>query len=308
MDIKFNLTLQNEDTNYGQVVVEPLSPGFGSTIGNSLRRVMLGYLEGASATSVKINGVDHQFGTLKGMSQDAVDFILNVKQINFVYSGDEPATVRIDQVGPKAVTAGDIDLPSGVSVANPDLVLANLSDESARLEAEIVVEKGVGYKPAEDNNSSIVGLIPVDSSFSPVIRVNFEVSSTRVGRLTNYDKLIIDVWTNGTITPMDAVQKSASILAKYFAKIASGESQEESVVSVSVEQNTEVNNKELMMLTVEELELPTRIANALRKAGYATVKEILSASEEDIIKVKNLGGKSISIIHDALRAKGVEVA
>ncbi len=306
-DINFKLNVQGETDSYAQIVIEPLLPGFGQTMGNSLRRVMLTYLPGAAVTSVQIDGVQHQFTSLKGMRQDIVDFVLNLKQLHLVYNGSEPVTLTLNVKGPGQITAEQIELPSGVEVANPELVIADLSDSKASLKAQITVESGVGYSPAEERVISTVGVIPVDAGFSPVTRVNYEVLSTRVGRLTNFDKIVLDVWTNGTMKPSDAVLKAAATLEQYYAHVSNPSTDEGEEEPVSEPEGNGAN-REALQLTVEELELPTRIANALRKSGMGTVKELLSTPQEDIMKVKNLGGKSINIIQDALKAKGIELA
>ncbi len=306
-DINFKLSVQDETDTYAKVVIDPLLPGFGQTMGNSLRRVMLTYLSGAAVTSVQVEGIQHQFTTLKGMRQDIVDFVLNLKQLNIVYSGTEPVVLSLKaKKGSGQVTASQIDLPSGVEITNPELVLADLSTGD-NLDAKITVESGVGYSPAEERNISTVGVIPVDAGFSPVVRVNYEVLSTRVGRLTNFDKVVFEIWTNGTMKAIDAVLKSAELLEKYFAHVSEPTEEDENT-SAQVEDINDGTPRESLQLTVEELELPTRIANALRKSGLGTVKDLLSASQEDIMKVKNLGGKSINIIQDALKAKGIDFA
>lgn len=308
-DINFKLSVQGETDAYAQIVIEPLLPGLGQTLGNSLRRIMLTYLPGAAVTSVQIEGVQHQFTTLKGMRQDIVDLVLNLKQLHIIYRGEEPATLTLHAKGQGPVTAGQLELPSGVEIVNPEFVLADLSGDKASLKAQITIEAGVGYSPSDERNISTVGVIPVDASFSPVLRVNYEVLSTRVGRLTNFDKIVFEIWTNGTMKPLDAVLQSADLLQKYFAHV-SAPSADDAAESVEISED-EANMgtaKEALQLTVEELELPTRIANALRKSGLGTVKDLLSASQEDIMKVKNLGGKSINIIQDALKAKGIDFA
>lgn len=302
-NLPFSITESSRDGNHVKLVMEPMRPGFGQTIGNSLRRVLLSYLQGAAVTSIKVAGVQHQFTSLKGLREDIVDLILNVKQIKVSYSGEEPVTLRLKATGPGPVTADQIEPVSGVEIVNPDLVLANLADEKSNLDVTLTVESGVGYSPAEDRHSTTVGEIPVDAIFSPIVRVNYKVSSTRVGRLTNYDQLVLDIWSDGTIDAMDAVVESAKIVRSMFDMIINPQSE---VVEPETESESETEYNEAYRLTVEELELPTRIANALRKSGLGTVKDLVHAPKAEIIKVKNLGGKSMSIIEDALRDKGVD--
>jgi len=305
METNFRIKTISEQPDLGVFTIEPLSPGFGQTLGNALRRVMLGYVSGAAITSVQIDGVQHQFTSLKGLKEDIVDIVLNLKNVNVSYQGDEPVTLHLKVQGPATVTAGDIEEVTGVTIANPELVITDLADKKAKLDMTITVEKGVGYSPASDHKTDTIGLIPVDAIFSPITRVNYEVSHTRVGRVTNYDKLNLEIHTNGTMTPRDTITKAAEILRDYFELI---------VNPVEVDEDEEViieeagENNEAYALTVEELELPTRIANALRKAGLGTVKDLAQVPQEDIMKVKNLGGKSITIIQDALRLKGVELS
>lgn len=302
----FKLRVEDQKDTYGTLVIEPLRQGFGTTLGNALRRVMMGYLQGAAVTSVQISGIRHQFTTLKGMNEDIVDFILNVKQLRIAYKGEGAVTMRLQAKGPGEVTAAQIETQPGIEIANPDLVLAHLSDNHAKLDVTFTVESGVGYSPSDERDIKTLGVIPVDAIFSPVTRVNYEVSNTRVGRLTNYDKLTIQVWTDGTITPLDAVMEAAKIVRHYFNQLINP-LEDGAEVSLETEEKQNSSNNESYKLTVEELELPTRIANALRKAGYGTVKDLVEAPRAKIIKVKNLGGKSIKIIEAALREKGVEL-
>lgn len=302
----FKLRVEEQTETYGTLVIEPLRQGFGQTLGNALRRVMMSYLQGAAVTAVQISGVRHQFSTLKGLNEDIVDLILNVKQLRVAYKGEGPITVRLQAKGPGVVKASQIEVQPGVTIANPDLVLAHLAESSSKLDVTFTIESGVGYSSSEERDIKTLGVIPIDSVFSPVVRVNYEVSNTRVGRLTNYDKLTIQVWTDGTIAPSDAVMEAAKILRYYFNQLVNPAEDGEDVSEKTDEKHAASNN-EAYKLTVEELELPTRIANALRKAGYGTVKELVEAPRAKIIKVKNLGGKSIKIIEAALRDKGVEL-
>lgn len=284
--------------NYAKFVISPLERGYGDTLGNSLRRVLLTSLPGAAVTSVRISGVKHQFSTLKGMKEDVVEFILNLKKVRLTYKGDKPAkaTLLVKEAG--EVKAKDIKVPAGVEIANPELVLATLS-KGAKLDAEMEIEAGNGYSLAEERATGTIGLIPLDASFSPISRVNYKIEETRVGRLTNYDKLILEVWTDGTIKPKEALITASKILVSYFNQIVSPkkiEKKEEAPVDTT---------GAVGKLSVEEIGLPTRVANALIRAGYETVDELLRAKKGDLVKVRNLGEKSIKIITVALAEKGV---
>ncbi len=299
----FRTKVEEQSTDYARLVIEPLEQGFGQTLGNALRRVLLTHIRGAAVTSVQIKGVNHQFRTFEGMREDVVDLILNIKQIKIAYQGEEPVTAKLKAQGPGEVTAGQIELPANVEIANPDLVLANLADSKSKLEVTMTIESGQGYSPAEERMVNELGVIPTDAIYSPVVRVNFKVTDTRVGRKTNYDKLILDVWSDGSVEPEKAVKEAAEILNLYFKQIVNPVSEPEE------EQTSQIQSEpEVYRITVEELELPTRIANALRKAGLGTVKDLASSKKENIMKIKNLGGKSADIVEEALKAKGLNFA
>ena len=295
----FEIKEEKKETNYGRFAITPLEQGYGLTIGNALRRVLLVSLQGMAITSVKIAGVKHQFSTLSGMKEDTVEFILNLKKVRFSGSTDKSvkATLEVD----KAVefTAKDIKVGGGIVVANPDLILGTIN-KGSKLSAEMTVESGFGFSPAEERPSDTIGLIPVDSSFSPIKRVSYKIEETRVGRLTNYDKLILEVWTDGTIEADSAIVESAKILMGFFAQIVNPK---------KVEKKEEAPKDELGLtgkLSVEEIGLPTRVANALIKAGFETVEQLAHAKKEDLVKVRNLGEKSLKIVAAALGTKGVE--
>ncbi|NMB56967.1 DNA-directed RNA polymerase subunit alpha [Candidatus Beckwithbacteria bacterium] len=301
-NLQFLIKPIEEKRDYAKLVIEPLEQGYGHTIGNALRRVMLSSLKGAGISQVKIDGVGHKFTTLKGMKEDVVDFILNLKQVKVKYDGDEPVDLYLDFKGKGEVKASDIEVPSGVEIINPELVLANLADDKSKLKAVITVESGFGYILAEERKVNTIGVIPVDTSFSPVSRVKVDVLQTRVGRRTDFDKLILELWTDGTVNPIDAVRQASEILIAYFKQIVEPVVPEEKII-----EEVDPKEKEIMRLTVEELDLPTRIANALRKGGYENVRDLSKASRDDIAKVKNLGGKSVDIVIEKLAEKGVNL-
>ena len=295
----FEILEEKKEKNYSILAITPLEQGYGFTLGNSLRRVLLTSLPGAAITSVKIVGVNHQFSSLIGMKEDIVEFCLNLKKVRVSYKGEKAVNATLKAVTAGEVKAGDIKLPAGVEISNPELVLAVLN-KGAKLDADIIIESGSGYLPADTRSSTEIGMIPLDASFSPIVRVNYKVEETRVGRLTNYDKLTLEVWTDGTIKALDAVTQAATILVNYFSQI---------VNPVIVEKvKEEVMTSDLGpvgRLSVEEIGLPTRVANALAKAGFETVDALVKADKNELVKVRNLGEKSLKIISAALGEKGV---
>jgi DNA-directed RNA polymerase subunit alpha len=292
----FEIKKEEERKNYARFVISPLQRGYGDTLGNSLRRVLLSSLPGAAITSVRISGVKHQFSTLKGMKEDVIDLVLNLKKVRIIYDGDKSIKASISAEGEGEVKAKDISADSSVKIANPDLVLAYLN-KNARLEAKLEIESGVGFSPAEDRATGEIGLIPVDALFSPVVRVNFKVEETRVGRLTNYDKLILEISTDGTIDPEKALITAAKILVSYYQQIVNPREMEK-------EDEEEKDDLGLVgKLSVEEIGLPTRVANALLKAGYETVEDLVKSERQELVKVRNLGEKSVKIIEAALGEK-----
>lgn len=295
----FEIKEEKKEANYGRFFISPLEQGYGLTIGNALRRVLLVSLPGSAITSVKIAGVKHQFSTLSGMKEDVVEFILNLKKVRFSGSVEKPVKATLEVSKPGEFTAKDIKVGGGIEVANPDLVLGTVN-KGSKLSCEMTIESGFGFSPAEDRPSDTIGLIPVDASFSPIRRVSYKVEETRVGRLTNYDKLLLEIWTDGTVEPRSAITQSAKILMGYFDQIVNPK---------KVEKKEEAPKNDLGptgKLSVEEIGLPTRVANALIKAGFETVEELAQTKREDLVKVRNLGEKSLKIVAAALGTKGVE--
>lgn len=298
----FEVLQEEKKDNYGRFAISPLGQGYGQTLGNCLRRVLLTSLGGAAITWARIDGVKHQFSTLKGMKEDIVGFLLNVKKISFISSTGEAEKVTLSAKGPGEIKAKDIKLPATLKIANPDLVLANLN-KGAEIKAEFGVESGVGYLPSEEREEAKIGVIPLDASFSPVVKVNYKVEETRVGRVTNYDKLVMDIWTNGAVEPKDALVAAAKIMVTYFNQIVNPK--------LAKKEEREAPLGDLGMvgkLSVEEIGLPTRVANALIKSGYETVEDLVGAKYEDLVKVRNLGEKSVKIVSLALAEKGVRFA
>lgn len=297
----FTVAVEMTEGNHSRLSIEPLEKGYGHTLGVSLRRVLLSSIEGAAVTKVRIDGIQHQFSSLEGMREDVVELVLNLKQLRFNLGNEEEIVVRLEAQGPVTVTGHDIKLPGSVTLANPDQELAVLSDKNTKLNAEITISKGRGYSLASEQAVETLGDIPVDASFSPIIRVAYKVEATRVGRRTDFDKCIFDIWTDGTIEAKDALERAARILVAHFNQIY-----EPVVVDApQVEPVLTPAENEVMRLTVEELDLPTRIANALRKGGYATVRDLITADRDNIAKVKNLGEKSVDIVVAALEQKGL---
>lgn len=300
MNPNFSVVEAESDGSRSTVVIEALESGYGHTLGNALRRVLLTSLPGAAITKLSIDGVSHQFTSYEGMTEDVVELILNLKQVRIKTESEEAGTLRLNVKGAKEVTAADIECEAGFEVINKDLHIATLA-KGANLDIEMIVEAGVGYKLASEIETEAVGQIAVDALFSPVIKVSYKVEATRVGRRTDFDKIVFDIQTDGSIAPVEAVKLAAEILIKQFNQIVNP------VVSEVEEEITNLSQEEIetMKLTVEELDLPTRIANALRKGGFETVSDLTKAPKDEIARVKNLGGKSIDLIEEALSKKGV---
>ncbi len=296
---KIEVKERSEDNRYAKFVVEPLERGYGITLGNSLRRILLSSLPGAAVTSIKIEGVLHEFSTIPGVIEDTTDIILNLKKLCVKLLCDEPKTVRIEMEGEGEVTAGDIIADSDVQILNPDMHIATL-DKNGRLSMEMVIEKGRGYVPSERNKKDehIIGVIPVDSIFSPVTLANFHVEDTRVGHRTDYDQLTLEVTTDGTIAPDEAVSSAAKILTDHL-KLFVGLTEEISDEVTMVEKEEEKKDKVLEM-TIEELDLSVRSYNCLKRAGINTVEELIQRTQEDMMKVRNMGRKSLEEVKNKL--------
>ena len=298
------LTLTDE---YGEFVIEPLEPGYGYTIGNALRRVLYASIPGAAVTSVRISGVKHRFSTLPGLKENIVDFLLNVKQLNLQLSGESnSATIKLSVKGDKVITAADLEVSDGVEVANTDLYLGTLSGSKSKLEMELTVEKGFGFSLADERKDNALEIIPTDAVYTPVKRVTYTVEATRVGRQTNLDKLVLKIWTNGTINPRAALDEAARLLANSFSLIYQPSSSV--VVDTDVTDTKSTVPPEALKLTIDELDLPTRIYNSLRNGGIETVEELLNTPRKELISMRNMGGKSLAVIEDKLRTKGISLS
>lgn len=295
----------SEDGKYGKFVVSPLERGYGTTLGNSLRRILLSSLPGAAATSIKIEGVQHEFSTMPGVTEDVTELILNIKKLALKIHGDLPKTVYIEAKGAQEITAGDIKRDDDIEIINPDLHIATLN-EDANLYVEITLSKGRGYVSAEKNKQAmqpIIGVIPVDSIYTPVTKVNYTVENTHIGQYTDREELAIELWTNGTIKPDEAVSLAAKIMNDIlllFVDLSDDAKNTEIIVE------KEENKKEKVLeMTIEELDLSVRSYNCLKRAGINTVEDLTNKSEEDMMKVRNLGKKSLEEVINKLNGLGL---
>jgi len=301
IELNFKVKTEVEKPGYGKFIIEPLDQGYGQTLGNSLRRVLLSSLLGSAITSVKIEGVKHQFSTIAGLKEDIVELVLNLKKVRLSIEGSEVVTMTLSKKGPGEVMASDIEVPAGVKIVNPDLILGTLADKKATLEMELTAEKGYGYVSVDEKHIEEIGTIPMDALFSPVSRVNYRIDATRVGRMTNLDKLVMEIWTDGTIAPIDALKSAAKLLVSFFLQIVEPKAQgiEEGIVVPSTVSD------EVLKMRIEELDIPTRIVNALSKSSIETIGQLLGTPRSELMKVKNLGAKSLSIVEEKLREKGI---
>ena len=299
--------LDTEDTSYGKYVVEPLERGYGMTLGNSLRRILLSSLPGYAATSVKIAGVQHEFSTIPGVTEDVTEIVLNVKQLILKLHAQGVKTVYIDAVGPCEVTAGDIKADGEVEILNPELHICTLG-EGATFNMEITLSQGRGYVPADRNKTAqtVIGVIPIDSIYSPVKKVNYTVEPTRVGDKTDFDKLTLEVWTNSTISAKDAVSLGAKILSDHLA-VFTGLSDAVGTGSTVVEKSSNAPDTKLSM-TIDELDLSVRSFNCLKRANINTVADLINKTGEEMMKVRNMGKKSLDEVQKKLEMMGLSLA
>ena len=293
------------DGTYGKFVLEPLERGYGTTIGNSLRRVLLSSLPGVAVTSIKIDGILHEFSTIEGVKEDVTEIVLNVKGLIAKINGDGPKTVYIEAEGPCEVTAGSIKCDSEVEILVPDMHIATIG-EGGRLFMELTLDKGRGYVPADRNKqlmNPVIGVIPVDSIYTPVVKVNYTVENTRVGQITDYDKLTLEVWTNGVLCAQEAVSLGARVLTEHLNLFVdlSGDSQNGPIL---VQSDNQAQTTVLSM-TIEELDFSVRSFNCLKRAGINTVEDLISRTEDDMMKVRNLGRKSLEEVINKLESLGL---
>lgn len=303
---KPNIHKVEETDSYGKFVVEPLKRGYGTTLGNSLRRVLLASLPGAAITSIQIDGVLHEFSTVEGVTEDVTQIILNLKKVSLKLDSEEQKDLEIDVKGPAEVTAGDIQGDGEVEVLNPDLYIATVAD-GAELHIKMTADKGRGYFSANDNKARMddlaIGVLPIDSIYTPIERVNYTVENARVGQRNDYDKLTLDVWTDGSLTPTEAVSLGAKILTEHLAMFVNL-TEEAQNAQVMVEKE-ETHKEKMLEMTIEELDLSVRSYNCLKRAGINTVKELTDRTEADMMKVRNLGQKSLEEIKLKLNDLGV---
>lgn len=298
---------EKKSSTYGKLIAEPLERGYGITIGNALRRILLSSMPGAAVTSVKIEGVLHEFSTIPGVVEDVLNIILNLKSLLVKLNGEAPQTIYIKAKGVREIKASDIITNKKVKILNSDLHIATLTEPNADIDMEMIVDEGRGYVPSEMNKkeNQPIGVIPIDSIFSPVRRVNYTVEETRVGQITNYDRLIMEIWTDGRITPQEAVVASSKILRDYlgfFIDLKEGEEEK-----ISVDEEEEIRKK-ILNQSVEELELSVRASKCVRAFNIKTIGELTQKSEKELLKMKNFGKKSLNEIKEKLKKLGLSLS
>ena len=296
------------DGKYGMLVLEPLECGYGNTLGNSLRRVLLSSLPGVAVTSVKIDGVQHEFSTIPGVKEDVTEIILNVKGLIAKMYGESPKTVYIEAEGECEVTAGDIKTDSEIEILDPGMHIATLS-AGAKLYMELTFDRGRGYVSAEKNKQMlqpVIGVIAVDSIYTPVLKVNYTVENTRVGQRTDYDKLTIEVWTDGTISAKEAVSYAAKVLSEHLALFV--DLSDESIQPELMAEKDDKSKDKILEMTIEDLDLSVRSFNCLKRAGINTVDDLINKSQDDMMKVRNLGKKSFEEVRAKLISLGFDLA
>ena len=296
------------DGTYGKFVLEPLERGYGTTIGNSLRRVLLSSLPGVAVTSIKIDGILHEFSTIEGVKEDVTEIVLNIKGLIAKINGEGPKVAYIEAEGPCVVTAGSIKCDSEVEILDPDMHIATLG-EGGRLFMELTLDKGRGYVPADRNKqlmNPVIGVIPVDSIYTPVVKVNYTVENTRVGQITDYDKLTLEVWTNGVLGAQEAVSLGARVLTEHLNLFAdlSADTLDGKSILVQTDDNPKTT---VLSMTIEELDFSVRSFNCLKRAGINTVEDLISKTEDDMMKVRNLGRKSLEEVINKLESLGLRL-
>jgi len=301
---KPNVSIKHKDDFSGEFIIEPLERGFGHTLGNSIRRVLLSSIEGVGITRVRVDGIMHEFSTLEGMKEDLLEFIANLKGVVFSVEGDEPVLLKLEKKGPADVKASDIKLTAGVEIVNPDEYICTLA-KKGKLNAEIRIEKDKGYRTAEENavEGEPIGVIPVDTIFSPVKLVQFKVENTRVGQMTNFDRLLINIKTNGSAKPEDALSQASKIINDYMAlliDLSDRENKDEPIFEEIEEEDTKQEYP-----SIEELELSVRAYNCLKREGINSVEKLLEYSEDELLDIRNFGQKSIQEVKDKIKELGL---
>ncbi len=294
------LTIENEDDGYARLVAEPLDPGYGTTLGNALRRILLSSLEGAAITSVRIDQVHHEFSTIEGMQEDCTEFLLNVKEIRLKALSNRPGTLTLDAEGAREITAGDLQVPADFEVVNPSLHLATLDGPEARINAEFHAQLKSGYTPATEVEGMPIGVIPVDAVFSPVRKVNFHVEKVRVGQATDFDRMVLEVWTDGTVAPVEAVGQAAGILIDQFRLFNTTGVPGAPVAAPPAPATTLPISPERYHTPIEALQLSVRAYNCLRRSGLMTIGQVLERTEDELLALRNFGHKSYDELRDRL--------
>lgn len=298
----FKVIEEVKKDNYTKFVIEPLESGFGHTLGNSLRRVLLTSLEGSAVTSVKIEGVSHQFSTITGVVEDVIEILLNIKKIRVKVFSDIPVRLKLQASGKREVKAKDLEISGDGEITSPDQVIATLTTPKSKLNIDMMAERGKGYSVSEDRKSGEIGFIPVDALFSPIISVNYGVDSTRVGRKTDFDKLTLEVTSDGTVAPIDALNQAAKLLSDSFKQVY------EPAEDIVEQQPQAAISEDVLKMSVEELDLPVRITNALRAIDINSVEDLLKVPRAHLLKVKNLGAKSLGLISEKLGERGLSLS
>jgi len=288
----------------GVFVIEPLERGFGHTLGNSIRRVLLSSVEGVGITKIRIENTEHEFSTIKGLKEDVIEFIANLKEVVFKMESDEPAVLKLEKKGKGIIKAADIKIPSEVEVVDPDAYLGTLTNKGS-IKVEMVLEKDKGYRSAEENvaEGEYIGVIPIDTIFSPIKRVTFKVENTRVGQMTNFDKLIMDIKTDGSVKPEDALSQASKIINDYMSLLI--DLSDKKVANDPIFEEIEEEEKKLEYPSIEELELSVRSYNCLKREGIDTVEKLLQYSEEELLDIRNFGQKSIKEVKDKVKELGL---
>lgn len=298
----FKVKALDEKENFATITIEPLEGGFGHTLGNSLRRVLLASLPGSAITSVKIDGVAHQFSTIDGVLEDVIEIILNIKKIRLNVYSDKPIKLTLKASGKRNVTAKDLEIEGDGEIVTPEQHIATLTDAKSKLNIELEASQGRGYSVAEERKVNDIGVIPIDALFSPVVSVSYIVEPTRVGRRTDFDKLSLNITTTGVLSPLEAVNAAAKILSDSFRKVFEPDVEEE------VEESDSKISEETLKLTIEELDLPVRITNALKAIEISTIEDLINTPRVQLLKAKNLGTKSISLISEKLAERGLTLS
>ena len=301
------ITPVETEGNYASYDIEPLEAGYGRTLGNALRRVLLSSLPGSAITSIKIEGASHEFQDIPHVREDVTDIVLNVKKIRLRSHSDRPVTMRIEVSGERVVTAADIQAPSTVEIVTPDVYICSLDDPDAHLDMELVVENGKGYVPAESKEGQAIGVIPVDAIFTPVEKVNYVVENTRVGQMTNYDKISLQIWTDGSIDPENALHQAAQVLVQHFQMIADHHETvpgEVETPTLPAGATTYSIPSRIYDTPIEELDLSVRAFNCLKRSGITKVGQVLTMTQDDLLAVRNFGEKSLNELKDTLIARG----